>query len=204
MLYVKSVTQLDDLSNKLSKHLKAPLTRIRSAIAKAEGFEHISAFKEASSKKNSCSDSQCGISLDVQETSVLNELALWLEDNVDMSTEIFFDNDEAVDSKVVLAVVDKLLGKTNHVENEKVLSDVQEWLKGLLLEVEGTLVSPAGDSDSTAFENVHHGISSTALNLAMHPQAALSIALLESSGMGGFAHELKLLMEAGVTVSSSI
>ena len=41
----------------------------------------------------------------------LTELKLWLEDNVDQGTDLFFDNEKRVDSAIALKSLDRALLK---------------------------------------------------------------------------------------------
>jgi hypothetical protein len=110
MKYIKSELQLNDFASKLSKHLKAPLTSIRSAIAKAEGFAHIAAFKQACGLSEANEESKTvSITLTEKEAYVMEQFQEWIDDNVSMGADLFFDNEGEVTSVTVAPVLAKLL-----------------------------------------------------------------------------------------------
>jgi len=205
MLYVQSQSQLDSLATKLAQHLKAPVTRIRSAIAKAEGYSHLSAFKHALEATGEL-ESNPVEQLTIPEIAVLNELKEWLADNVEMGTDIVFDNEGEVNSQVLLPVMDKLLNGTSSASNEVLLVANQKWIGAVLADPKALAARNyeefGYESDDAFFEGTEDSITDNAMAIAKHEQLAQALALLESAGLKDISDKVKDLAEAGAVFST--
>lgn len=206
MLYVHSEEQLHSLAKKLSTNLKAPETRIRSAIAKAEGYSHISALLKAfDTTTTTNAPAACNFNMSVEDLSLLDHMKWWLEANVDMDTEIMFDNDGEVDSKVLLPVVERLLDAPQYTEHKKRVDENQSWVDGLMANSSELAIKSkselACETDIDFFNGTEDSITDGAQELAKHKQLADALALLDASGLSGVSNVLKGLVEDAVVFS---
>ncbi|MEZ8028531.1 hypothetical protein [Enterovibrio norvegicus] len=94
-------------------------------------------FKSLLNRKLRLLDKQPAL-LSTSDIEVLTELSLWLEDNVDQSTPIIFDNEGKVGSETVLPALkralDKLKGNPSQVaqaaaNSEKSTETFSHWLQ---------------------------------------------------------------------------
>lgn len=205
MLYVNSTEQLNDLAVKLKKNLKSPLTRIKSAIVKAEGFSHISAFKAAlAADTNTVSN----FIVSTSDLSVIDDVRWWLESNVDMDTEICFDNDGKVDSAVALPVFERLVGNIESLGHKKNVKENQAWIADMVensaLLAERNKHEYGYETDDAFFEATEDAVTDGAQAIAKHSQLAEALALLEASGLSDISDKLKCLTEDAIVFSELI
>lgn len=99
---------LDTFVRRVAPHTSIPVTRLKTAIAKAFGYSHIKAFEAALNAQSPTPAPQVN-ALSTSEQYAIEQLKYWLEDNVDQGTDIAFDNDEEIFSEQVLAALNTLL-----------------------------------------------------------------------------------------------
>jgi hypothetical protein len=197
MKYVNTESQLDTLARKLAERLKVPVTRVKSAIANAEGFEHISALNAAFSTTPSPSEKE---PVRVNRSHVMTQFVLWLEDNVDMGTDIHFDNEGEVNSENVLAEINMLNANTSVFQSLMVEFDTW-WLAQTSrpdLLAASQKESVGYDSDGEFYEGVEGAITDVAMSLSSEPQLTKALAVLQLHGLDDIAGKLKELAIDGV------
>lgn len=87
---IQDKTSLDSFVQRVSPQTNISASRLKTAIAKAFGFSHITAFEAALAANASACKPDAAPALSEDASRVLMELSFWLEDNDAMALDITF------------------------------------------------------------------------------------------------------------------
>tara|TARA_R110001583_G_scaffold52147_15_gene162259 strand:+ start:1219 stop:1830 length:612 start_codon:yes stop_codon:yes gene_type:complete len=201
MNYVQNKTQLDALARKLSEHLKIPATRVRSAIAKAEGFEHISALVTALTENTQPDAANSGKRA---RSYAMEQFVWWLKDNVDMGSDIHFDNEGEIGSPEVLSEIEYLEG--NSVDLQYLMVEFDSWLLAQTSNpipfTNSRKKSMGYRSDSEFLKGTESAITEAVMSLASTPQLTKALAVLQAHGLKDVTDKLIELTTDGFVLKN--
>jgi hypothetical protein len=126
-IIIDSPAALDKFAANTEQHTKIPKTRLKSAIAKGAGFSHVKAL-ETALKPAASSPAPHVPPLPY----AMQQLKSWLDDNVDMGTDIHFDNDGEITSEEVATAWEQWVSKqpvnTSSSELPYAIQQLKLWL----------------------------------------------------------------------------
>ena len=197
MIYVQNNTQLDTLARKIGECLKVPVTRVKSAIAKAEGFEHISTLLSAF---NTITPPEASSDNKLKRSHAMEQFTWWLRDNIDMGSNIHFDNEGEIDSSDILAEIELL--EVDAAGLQQLLVEFDAWWLAQVsrpdLLAASQKESIGYESDDAFYEGTEDAITTVAMSLADDPKLTAALAVLQLHGLSGISDKLKELAIDGV------
>lgn len=192
----------DAFVRRIAPQTTIPVTRLKTAIAKAFGFDHIKAFESALAPCTAAQPAKAALSHD--EQYILSQLAAWLEDNVDQGTEIAFDNDEEVYSEHALSALNNLLGQADTSQDAcepELLDSVKRSLERERETIERTTLSLAEVDSVDELDHEHYTQAEDAfivesgrlfdVDNMMANELEKGLLLLKSHGLTNLAHALR-------------
>lgn len=139
-IIIDSKTSLHDFATRVAKHTNMPVTRLKTAIAKGFAFSHIAAFEsalEANKAPITATEPQTIATPSEQSLpdGIVAKLIIlrdWLQDNADGNSDICFDDDGKVTSKVLLPELERLIAgdyRQGRSPDASGLDDLKWWLR---------------------------------------------------------------------------
>lgn len=207
-IHITNATTLDAFVRRIAPHTKLSVSRLKTVFAKGFDYPHIKAFEAALNAQPAAVVSSQGadelkskpeseLTLSSSDSYVIEQLVLWLEDNVGQGTDIAFDNDGEVFSEHALSALENLIAMktiTTHGANveaetlrfQGIIADYDAksgCLNTLGLDSEDELESEHWDQMEDAAENLLNDIS-------CDPELAKAIAILNATKLGSISQYL--------------
>ena len=200
-LVIDSSQSLDDFSAAFADLTKLKKTHVKSTISKTLGFSHIKALESALAPHISAPD----VRLADKTIKGLQDLYWWLDDNIDMNTEMYFDSHGEVDSKALQDMLSPLFDmmRQQQASGKPITNRAEEITAkrdGILSDMTKHALQHADVDSETQLETKHyHAVQDDveALNrkLFNHDDYGKALALLEREGMQDFANLLAEMTE---------
>ncbi len=176
---------LNAFVSKVAPHIKPGANALKTAIAHAYDYPHITALESALAHDVTSDSTPSAATIH----SHLDDLRLWLIDNVDMGTNIHFDNEGDTTSTEVLEALESLMAQVTPLDMAAVTQrqqafDTFDSKDSVLTNAELTDVS---ELDVGHWEDAEDALVLDAKALASSPQLAHALTLLEQHGLTDIA-----------------
>lgn len=200
-LVIDSTQSLDDFSAAFADLTKLKKTHVKSTLSKLLGHNHIKALE---SVLTPLQDSPLAPFSD-KTMKGLQDLYWWLDDNIDMNTEMYFDSHGEVDSKALQDMLSPLFDmmRQQQASGKPIANRVEEITAkrdGILSDMMTHALQHA-DVDSKAqleqkhYHAVQYDVEALNRKLFNHDDYGKALAILEREGMQDFANLLAEMTE---------
>jgi hypothetical protein len=191
-IIIDSPAALDKFAANTEQHTKIPKTRLKSAIAKGAGFSHIKAL-ETALKPAASSPAPHVPPLPY----AMQQLKSWLDDNVDMGTDIHFDNDGEITSEEVVTAWESWLSPRANADNYRLDTSPEKMKEDIIKS------SESGALDIIAHDECEEELINNAKKLAAVDSDTLQAALqlLANNGFEEAALTLHELAGSGLKLN---
>lgn len=197
---ITNSASLDAFARRVAPHTSMSVSRFKSVIAKAFDYGHIKALEAALNATPAATEKatqQSSNELSSSDSYIVEQLILWLEDNVCQGTEIAFDNDDEVFSEQALSALNNLIAlKTVSTCGANVASETLRF-KNLLdsYDAEAGCLNSLGLDSEDELESEHWGQMEDSAekllsDLAAEPELAKAIAILNATQLGSISKYL--------------
>lgn len=210
---VDSTQSLDDFSAAFAAQCKLKKTHVKSTLSKGLGYPHIKALESVLTPLKASGDTS--ISLPVTCTDALRELRVWLEDNIDMGTPLYFDSAGEMDSTALYEALSPLFANVTTAPAPQVVPENHPgWVASRAHDIttrrDAILRDEAAHARDNAQLDADESLSVThyhdtqdaveALNRQVftHADYGQALALLEQAGLHDFAATLKEMTETKI------
>lgn len=176
-IIIDSKNALDQHATKVAKFTKLSPNALKTAIAKAYGHDHITAFTQALKAADAPKPAP-------QATSIpypLEQLVLWLEDNVNMGTDIHFDNDGEITSEEALPALTQMLAQAAPLDMDDIAKQQDDLNRFDAKASCMAAADVASDNELSLehWEQAEEALETEAKNLASQPSLAHALAILK-------------------------